>query len=268
MDLYLGCSGWSYDAWVGPFYPSGTKQADFLKLYSRAFNSVEIDSTFYRLPGRNMVRKWASATPDEFIFTAKMPKQVTHDNRLEGSDEILQAFFSSMKLLGKKLKCVLIQLPPSFSYKNGWKIFKDFVSVLPSYFEFAVEFRSQDWFRDEVYSFLRDRKITLVWSEIPYAEPPAIITTNSVYLRLVGDRSIGEEQFGKVVKERVADVTKWVTMLRQSQPDRVFAFSNNHFQGFAPATVNLLRKELGLEPVDYQKVMTLYKSPGQLSLFD
>jgi Uncharacterized conserved protein, COG1801 len=215
-----------------------------------------------------MVRKWASATPDEFIFTAKMPKQVTHDNRLEGSDEILQAFFSSMKLLGKKLKCVLIQLPPSFSYKNGWKIFKDFVSVLPSYFEFAVEFRSQDWFRDEVYSFLRDRKITLVWSEIPYAEPPAIITTNSVYLRLVGDRSIGEEQFGKVVKERVADVTKWVTMLRQSQPDRVFAFSNNHFQGFAPATVNLLRKELGLEPVDYQKVMTLYKSPGQLSLFD
>ena len=268
MDLYLGCSGWSYESWVGPFYPSRTKQADFLKLYSIVFNAVEIDSTFYKLPGKDAVRNWARATPDEFIFAAKMPKQVTHDNRLEESDEILQTFFSSMRLLGKKLGCILVQLPPSFSYKSSWKIFKDFVSVLPSDFKFAVEFRSDDWFRDEVYSFLRDRKVTLVWSEIPYAESPAIMTTNSVYLRLVGDRSIGEEQFGKVVKERGADVAKWATMLKQSQPDRVFAFSNNHFQGFAPATVNLLRKELGLDLVDWQKEMSSFKSPGQLSLFD
>jgi uncharacterized protein YecE (DUF72 family) len=268
LDLYLGCSGWSYDAWVGPFYPSGAKQSDFLRLYSRVFNAVEIDSTFYRLPGKDMVRNWTRATPDEFIFTAKMPKQVTHDNRLEQFDKILQTFLSSMRLLGKKLGCILVQLPPSFSYEDSWKVFKDFVSVLPSDLEFAVEFRSQDWFKDEVYSFLKDRKMTLVWSEIPYAESPSVLTTDAAYLRLVGDRSIGEEQFGKVVKERSADVAKWAKMLKQSQPNRVFAFSNNHFQGFAPATVNLLRRELGLDPVDWQKEISSYKSPGQLSLFD
>jgi len=113
MKLYVGCSGWSYDAWEGHFYPKKIDSKNYLSYYSKVFDYVEIDSSFYRIPNRNMALRWASITPPNFRFTAKFPQVVTHDTRLGGGLDYLLQFFEVMNPLKTKLLCLLMQLPPS-----------------------------------------------------------------------------------------------------------------------------------------------------------
>ncbi|MHB8837996.1 MAG: DUF72 domain-containing protein, partial [Gemmatimonadaceae bacterium] len=92
-DLRLGCQGWNYAAWVGPFYPTRTRAADFLTVYARAFDTVEVDSTFYATPAVPTVRSWAARVPDGFTFALKLPQEITHENRLRHSESQVQHFF-------------------------------------------------------------------------------------------------------------------------------------------------------------------------------
>ena len=91
-DIRIGTQGWNYDAWVGPFYPPGTRSADFLTVYSRAFTTVEVDSTFYAIPAAKTMRSWADRTPTEFSFALKLPQEITHENRLRDSADIAALF--------------------------------------------------------------------------------------------------------------------------------------------------------------------------------
>ena len=102
-DIRIGTQGWNYEAWVGPFYPSGTRPADFLAVYSRAFTTVEVDSTFYAIPAAKTVRGWAERTPPEFSFALKMPQEITHENRLRDSADLAALFFDRARELGPKL---------------------------------------------------------------------------------------------------------------------------------------------------------------------
>jgi uncharacterized protein YecE (DUF72 family) len=90
-ELRIGCSGWSYKDWQGPFYPKGLATSDYLKFYSKIFDSVEIDSSFYRIPSAFMVNQWKSNTPTGFLFSPKLPKKITHENKLKDSDSTLLA---------------------------------------------------------------------------------------------------------------------------------------------------------------------------------
>ncbi len=269
MDYRIGCSGWSYSGWVGPFYPKGTRPGDYLKLYSRVFDAVEIDSTFYRIPGRNMVKSWDEATPDGFRFTAKLPQEITHERKLGNSETVLSAFTDAIRPLGEKLSFVLIQFPASFRGKTQKTRFAEFIKLLPSDISFAVEFRHSSWFAEDVYSMLRDAEITMAWSEVPMLMVPEVITSGSAYLRLVGDRSIGEDRFGTVQRDRSSTIKSWAGVLDR-QKDRIrhaFIFANNHFQGFGPFTVNLFREAAGLEPVDWEARIRSIVPDGQKKLF-
>src|SRR5437773_12080789 len=103
MPVRLGTSSWSADSWVGPFYPAGTQPADFLAWYAKSFNTVEIDSTFYGMPSASTVESWKNKTPEGFVFAAKAPKVITHEKRLVGADEDLNAFLKVISGLGEKL---------------------------------------------------------------------------------------------------------------------------------------------------------------------
>src|SRR5213080_674562 len=92
--LRIGCSGWSYADWVGPFYPKDAKPGDYLHLYSTIFDAVEIDSTYYRTPSPLMVANWRKITTDGFIFSAKFPKKITHELKLRDSQAQLERFYS------------------------------------------------------------------------------------------------------------------------------------------------------------------------------
>ena len=138
----MGTSGWSYKEWIGPFYSQEDKS--MLRAYTKVFKTVEIDSTFYRYPTKGMVMGWTRYSPEGFIYTAKLPKVITHEKKLkltQNVEEDLSRFIELMEplILGGKLGCILIQLPPKFGYKP--KEMEDFFKILPTHVRFAVEFR-------------------------------------------------------------------------------------------------------------------------------
>lgn len=110
MKLYIGCSGWSYSSWQGPFYPSNLENRAWLPYYAEVLNYVEIDSTFYNIPSELMVKNWNRRTPDNFRFTAKFPKVITHDKRFKNVEKELELFYERMEPLKEKLLALLIQL--------------------------------------------------------------------------------------------------------------------------------------------------------------
>lgn len=269
-SIRTGCSGWSYKGWVGPFYPSGTKTEEMLRLYSRVFNTVEVDSTFYGQPSLSTVKKWKDSVPEDFLFTVKMPGIITHERKLSGSGAQVQLFLESIRGFGEKLSMVLIQLPPSMKYDDSFRAFADFVELLPDDVRFAVEFRDETWFREDVYSIMRKRGVTMAWSEIPSVSMVGSMTTSSLYLRLVGDRNIDEADFGSIRRDRSAVISEWADRVKHvlEKIDDAFVFTNNHFQGFGPATANLFRNAVGLDDLKWEET---FRSPGekaQKSLMD
>lgn len=164
MSIRLGCQGWNYPSWVGPFYPSRTRAADFLTVYARAFNTVEVDSTFYAVPAIKTVRGWAERTPDGFVFSLKLPQEITHELRFVGAGEVATRFFEAARELGPKLGPVLIQCGPDFSPAERDAL-SDFLVTLPKDISFAIEFRQKGWINEETHAMLSARNVALALVE-------------------------------------------------------------------------------------------------------
>jgi uncharacterized protein YecE (DUF72 family) len=251
LSLKIGCSGWSYADWVGPFYPKDSSPQDYLKLYSRVFDCVEIDSTFYRAPSPVMVQQWYNSTPTAFLFAPKLPKRITHDQHLESVESYLGYFIRTASLLKEKLGPLVVQLPPSFKYPKHGKALEAFVGNLNAENRFAIEFRHKSWFNPEVEKLLESKNVCQVWSVNQYLSTPPTVTSDFVYLRFVGDRELTE--FKKIQKDQ-ADVMKTWKNALQEAGDSVkerFIFFNNHFAGFGPASVNEFRRLMGLVELDW-----------------
>jgi uncharacterized protein YecE (DUF72 family) len=257
LQLYIGCSGWSYSAWDGHFYPKGLESKKYLEYYSKVFDFVEIDSSFYRMPNTFMATRWAKNTPDNFRFTVKVPKSVTHDKRLgQGSDDDLSYFHTAMTPLAGKLGCLLLQLPPSMSMKEGLKKLQNL--PFDKRFRYAVEAKHKSWFDDEVYSFLKKNDICLAWSQLAEIQTPPVVTTDFIYLRFIGDRSIPEEEFGRIQKDRDKEMQYWAKIINRLSKEKNlksgFVPANNHYAGFGPATANMFRKLLGFPAVTWDEM--------------
>src|SRR5438477_10064598 len=151
--IRLGTQGWNYDAWVGPFYPLGSRVGDFLTIYARAFDSVEVDSTFYAIPPSKTVRGWASRVPDDFTFALKLPQEITHERKLRDSDDLLADFVERARELGNKLGPVPIQFGPDFA-PTELPALAQFLPKLPRDIRFAVEFRQRAWINDGILRLL------------------------------------------------------------------------------------------------------------------
>jgi uncharacterized protein YecE (DUF72 family) len=259
QKLYVGCSGWSYDGWLGHFYPSNLDRKDFLKYYSQVFDFVEIDSSFYNAPNVFMTKRWASLTSDNFRFTAKFPRSITHEKRLAAdadSEKELRYFFDVMRPLRTKLLALLLQLPPSLTAKEGVKKLEILTNMLDQDFRYAIEFRHQSWFERSVYRLLSDNNISLAWSQLDDMQTPAELTSDFVYLRFIGDRSIDEREFGRIQKDRSKDLKMWSNSLDRVKDNATLAIvaANNHYAGFGPATANSFRKMVGLEEVVWEEM--------------
>ena len=252
--IRVGCSGWSYGDWVGPFYPENSKPKDFLKLYSSVFNAVEIDSSFYRIPNQFMISQWKKNTPDDFIFCPKFPKKITHDLKLQNVSSTLSFFYKTLAGLGDKLGPLVVQLPPSFKYEKGMPVLTDFVSELKNGFRHAIEFRHKSWFRDDVYKLLDSNNVSFCWSITQYAETPHKLTSNFIYTRMVGERDI--TKFNEIQKDKTKQIEEMSSAVKDAvgSVDDAFVFFNNHFAGFGPESVNEFRRLLGLMELDFGKI--------------
>ena len=140
MSILIGTQGWNYAAWVGPFYPPGTRVSEFLPTYARAFRAVEVDSTFYAVPDARAVRAWTERTPPDFTFALKMPKEITHERRLRHADDLVRDFLDRARQLGPKLGPILLQMGPDFAPEELPAV-EQFVPTLPGDLRFAIELR-------------------------------------------------------------------------------------------------------------------------------
>jgi uncharacterized protein YecE (DUF72 family) len=258
---WVGCSGWSYDDWKGPFYPSDAPGGEFLERYARVFDVTEVDSSFYRPPTPFLVRRWAEVTPPGFRFTLKMPGDVTHRPSAE-SPQILARFLESLRPLAEagKLGPIVAQFPPGFRRDKGAARLASILDSTPTSFQLAVELRHRSWWTTETLKLLADRGAALVWSVYPGVHPPYARTADFVYLRFIGDRSI--EKFDHLQRDERPAMEEMVRHLREEGASalEVYALVNNHFMGFGPGSAQVLREVLGLPPVD---LTAAQRSPGQ-----
>jgi uncharacterized protein YecE (DUF72 family) len=256
---YLGCSGWSYSSWQGPFYPVEMENRAWLPYYSQIFNYVEIDSTFYNIPSELMVKNWNRRTPDDFRFTAKIPKIITHDKKFKNVQRDLELFYKRMEPLKDKLLTLLIQLPPSYELKEGLEDFSSYDFFFEGDFSYAVEVRHSPWFSDLAYNFFKNNNIAMVWSQRDRLQTPPVVTSDFVYLRLIGDRRLSEDQFDKIQIDRTEEIRNWVNKMREVKQDEKeikigIVAANNHYGGYGPGTVDIFRQNMNLEKLSFENV--------------
>ncbi len=210
MQLYVGTSGYSYKDWKGKFYPDDIAADGMLAYYARHFNTVEINSTFYRMPSEKMLVQWSEQVPAEFAFVLKTSRKITHLKRLTNVDEEMSYLVRTVATLGAKLGPLLVQLPPNL--KKDVARLAEFLQLVPSGAQTAVEFRHQSWFDDAVCDALRENNAALVTADAADGSPPLISTADWGYVRL------RREAYND------ADLERWCARLKEQPWSSTFVF--------------------------------------------
>jgi uncharacterized protein YecE (DUF72 family) len=254
--IRIGTQGWNYDSWVGPFYPDGTRAPDYLTLYARAFDTVEVDSTFYAIPASKVVRGWAARTPNNFLFALKLPQEVTHEKRLRAAEDTSALFFDRARELGPKLGPVLIQLGPDFG-PSELPALAAYLPTLPRDIQFAIEFRDRRWINDGVIALLAEYRVALTLTDARWIQRKTMLaladrpTADFAYVRWMGpDRDIVD--YSRLQFDRTREIEQWseaLLMLIQ-KVTAVYGYVNNHFAGHSPASARQLQRLFGQTPVD------------------
>ncbi len=257
MSLWQGrLPAFTAAGWQGSFYPDGLKPADYLGYYAQHFDTVEVDSTFYRIPSVSTVRGWYAKTPEGFLFAAKVPQEITHEKVLVDCDAEVKKFLATMDILGEKLGPLLFQFPyfnrQAFGGVNDFLArLGPFLQKLPRGYRFVVEVRNKHWLVPSLLERLREHSIALALVDHPWLPRPCEllerfdpITADFTFIRWLGDRKGIEEQtktWDKVIVDRKSDLEEWVEACRNfnQRSIAIFAYANNHYAGHAPATVRL-----------------------------
>ena len=224
--------GWSYNFWKGSFYPDGLDSSEFLAYYSKQFDTVEVDNTFYRIPREQTVLDWRNQTPPGFLFSLKFPQKITHIKMLRNADEETAVFLERVGLLGEKLGPLLLQLPPNFN-DDGLVFIGDFLGKLPNRFRYVVAVRNRAMLCPELYKILREHKVSLAWAESAINPAVTEVTGGLIYVRWEGDRKKVKGTLGKTEVDNAADVRSWVSRLRPFFEKRidVFGYFSKYYSG-------------------------------------
>jgi uncharacterized protein YecE (DUF72 family) len=246
--VLLGTSAFTASGWDGSFYPRGMQSRDYLSYYATQFATVEVDSTFHGCPSARTVSNWAARTPEDFIFSVKVPQVITHEKALVDCDAELEEFVKTMDILGPKLGPMVFQFP-SF---DRWKFPKQesflavlipFLKKLPTDHKFVIEIRNKTWLDARFADVLRERKVALALTDTSFMPRPwemkekfDLITADFAYVRWLGDRKGIEKvtkTWDKTIIDRTSDLKNWVevfkSLVSNTKVLKIFAFSNNHY---------------------------------------
>lgn len=250
----IGTCAWSFEDWRGVFFPEHLAASHRLEFYARFFGCVEVDSTFYGALSPRTARHWREITPGDFVFTVKMPRQITHDHKLREVEALTERFLAGIEPLQPKLGCVLVQLPPYFVLQHDERPLRDFLHRLLRFpgVRFAVEFRHPSWHLPRITHLLEEHRVCWVWSDmscLEQSEQGAFEflpqTTDFLYLRLLGDVATkyagdGSRRFKYrgLLWPREHALESWALRIEAkiAQTKTAFVLANNHFEGFAPQT--------------------------------
>lgn len=231
MTVFVGTSGYNYPEWRGTFYPEKFSTNKMLAYYAERFPTVEINYTFYRIPTEKLLAGWAAGTPEQFTFTLKAPRRITHDSKLQRVEDLTLTFCKTAQTLGSKLGVLLFQLPPTF--KKDAAVLRDFAELLPEGTRAAFEFRHASWFDPEVFDVLRGRNLALCVADSEKMSAPVEITADYAYFRL---RDEGYQQ---------ADIERWAGII--ATLDRVtasYVYFKHEEQGLGPEFAKRLMTSL------------------------
>jgi uncharacterized protein YecE (DUF72 family) len=253
-ELRIGTSGWSYNEWAGVFYPNSSTNK--LSFYSKVFDTAEVDSSFYAFPSKGLVLGWARYTPENFVFSVKLPQLLTHEKKLDlgkGTEADLVRFLSLLKplMVAGKLGPVLVQLPPSFSFQSDFEKLKSFLGRVPDDVKFAVEFRHPSWLRDEVWSLLTSRNVANVIVDEPLLPPDTVVTADFAFIRWHGRGTRPWYNYRYSEKE----LDGWVPKVKEvtSRVKKTYGYFNNHFKGFAVENSLKMMDKLGVSTFKQQE---------------
>ncbi len=182
--IHIGTSGWNYDGWKGGFYPEKIGGDRMLESYAKTFDTVEVNGTFYSLPEPETVERWVATAPDDFVFSVKASRYITHMKKLRDPREPLQNLYEILQPFGAQIGPVLFQLPPS------WRVdtvrLAGFLEELSQDFRYTFEFRDTSWHCEEVYDLLRKHEAALCFYDYERKQSPRLHTTDFFYMRLHG----------------------------------------------------------------------------------
>jgi uncharacterized protein YecE (DUF72 family) len=235
----IGCSGWNYDSWRGRLYPQGMGPSRWLARYAETFETVEVNSTFYRLPSVKGVERWVEQTPDDFVFAVKASRYLTHVKRLRELGEGLERFYERIEPLVRsgKLGPVVWQLPPNFRRDDG-RLAAALAALPPG--RHCFEFRHPTWFAEPVYALLRGHGAALVIGDHPrWPFQARELTAGWTLARLHHGRRGRRGNYSRSeLEEWAAEVARW-----RRRAD-VFVYLNNDWEGFAVENAKLLTRLL------------------------
>ena len=237
----IGCSGWQYKDWRERFYPKGCAQRKWLEFYSRTFDTVEVNSTFYRLANRDAVARWVEQTPEDFVFALKASRYMTHIKRLQELPESMERYYDRIEPLveSPKVGPIVWQLPPNF--KRDDERLRYALGQLPAG-RHCFEFRHETWFVPEVYEMLREFRVALVIGDHPQRPWQAHeMTADWTFVRFhYGAR-------GRRGNYSKTELETWAKRIEQWRRQvEVFVYFNNDWEGFAIENGRWLKKRLGV----------------------
>jgi uncharacterized protein YecE (DUF72 family) len=211
--IHIGTSGWHYKHWKGAFYPESLPASKMLAFYTERFDTVELNSTFYRLPIETGLDNWRDSTPDGFLFAAKGSRFITHMKKLKDPETAIARYFERVDRLGSKLGPIVFQTPPQ------WEIDQErlaaFLDALPHGHRYAFELRNPTWHTPGVYRLLRRHNAAFCIFEINGLHSPIELTADFTYLRLHGPGAAYQGSYsGETLRAWSRRIREWERDLR------------------------------------------------------
>ena len=199
---FIGCSGFAYKEWKEVFYPQGLPQSKWFDYYTQHFNTLELNVTFYRFPTLKSLQAWYDKAPDGFVFSAKVPRWITHYRRFEETERMLGDFYGLLKEgMKEKMGAVLFQLPGQFAYSTE-KLHK-IIAQLDYSFTNVIEFRNEGWWRKDVMQLLKKNNIGFCGVSFPKLPEDAVINTTMPYYRFHGVPKLFYSQYSKAFVKKI-----------------------------------------------------------------
>lgn len=253
--ILCGTSGFSYNDWVGNFYPVAMPKREWLTYYAREFNTCEVNSTFYALPKPSSLKAMADKTGEGFLFCFKTNQEMTHQR--DDNAAVFKAFCQVLQptITAGKLGCILAQFPYSFRFDHrNWEylaLFREQMGELPV----VIEFRNAQWLRSEVFDWLRQHDLGFCCvdePQLPNLLPPiAEVTSKIAYVRFHGRNSSKWWQHQQAYERYYysyspSELSEWLPKIQKLNglAEKTFIFANNHWRGQAISTIRQLRTML------------------------
>jgi len=238
---FLGTSGWSYNHWRGSFYPDDVPQSRWFEYYSQHFHSVELNSSFYRIPAASTVVSWLRRSPPNFVFCVKVSRLITHTKQLTNCEGECNYFFTIFKPLRDKTGAFLVQVPPSVRFHPA--LLRDFLCQVPDDIPVVMEFRHGSWYNDTTYTILSENNALFCIHDMKLIETPRIVTGSAVYIRFHGCFGVSAGNYPQTI---LFDWATWIEEQR-SIGKTVYAYFNNDINGYAVENCRQLQSMLTME---------------------